>query len=118
MQKHEFLSRKTRTESELANENFKRTRGDKTSPSISNSSENFPKNNDKIQFKQSNSINKNLPHVSIPPSQPLNITQAIIKSAYNDNRLKSMSHIKQINPKYRNYIIPVLPGAFNKLSNI
>ena len=118
MQKHEFLTRKTRTESELANENLKRIRGDKTSASISNSYEKFPRNNAKIQFKQSNSINKNLPHVSIPPSQPLNVTQPIIKSAYNDNRLKSMSHIKQINPKYRNYIIPVLPGAFNKLSNI
>lgn len=35
-------------------------------------------------------------------------------SKYIENRLNSMSHIKQINSKFRNFIIPVLPGAFNK----
>jgi hypothetical protein len=40
--------------------------------------------------------------------------QNIRVSNYFENRLNSMSHIKQINHKFRNFIIPVLPGAFNK----
>jgi hypothetical protein len=40
--------------------------------------------------------------------------QNITVSNYFENRLNSMSHIKQINPLFRNFIIPVLPGAFNK----
>jgi hypothetical protein len=96
------------------NENFKRNRGDKTS-SLSQ-----PISNDIGQknFNSYNPLNKNLSSAFIPKLQQTNITQSIIKNSYNENRLKSMSHIKQINPKYRNYIIPVLPGAFNKFSNI
>ena len=40
--------------------------------------------------------------------------QNIGVSYFLENRLNSMSHIKQINPKFRNFIIPVLPSAFNK----
>jgi hypothetical protein len=98
----------------LALENLKRTRGEATSIS----SDKFSKEIDHKFIKNSKPINKNISHDKIPPSLPSNISQIIIKTAYNENRLKSMSHIKQINPKYRNYIIPVLPGAFNKFSNI
>jgi len=31
---------------------------------------------------------------------------------YLDNRIKSMSHIKQLDAKYRNPIVPVLPSKF------
>lgn len=94
----------------MMSENLKRGRGDITSTSSKQYENNL--------LKHSRPINKNISNVNIPPTQPSNITQVIIKTAYNENRLKSMSHIKQINPKYRNYVIPVLPGAFNKFSNI
>ncbi len=103
-----------RTDTDLMTENFKRSRGDRTSTS----SNKFPHNIDHKNLKQFQPFNKNISHSNISQTQPTNITQSIIKNAYNENRLKSMSHIKQINPKYRNYVIPVLPGAFNKFSNI
>jgi hypothetical protein len=49
-----------------------------------------------------------------PTSSKIKIENSCEKSFYIENRLNSMSHIKLINSKYRNSIIPVLPGAFNK----
>lgn len=49
-----------------------------------------------------------------PASSKIKIENSSEKSFYIENRLNSMSHIKQINSKYRNSVIPVLPGAFYK----
>lgn len=46
----------------------------------------------------------------------VSFNQNVVGNFYNENRLSSMSHIKQINPKYKNYIIPVLPGLLNKFT--
>jgi len=94
-------------------ENLKRHRGEANS----HSSDKFSIDIDQKKFNQYKPLNKNLSHVTLNLPASNNI-QTIIKNVYTENRLKSMSHIKQINPKFRNYIIPVLPGAFNKFSNI
>jgi hypothetical protein len=92
-------------------ENLKRHRGEANS----HSSDKFSDHKNLNQYKP---LNKNLSHVNTSHVPASNNIQTIIKNVYTENRLKSMSHIKQINPKFRNYIIPVLPGAFNKFSNI
>jgi hypothetical protein len=59
--------------------------------------------------------------VLIPPYSPFKISTANPScnsknnlTIYNENRLASISHIKLINPKYRNVYIPVLPDSINK----
>lgn len=42
----------------------------------------------------------------IPSSNLINI--------HHESRLAAISHIKQMNPKYRNVIIPVLPDSIKK----
>jgi hypothetical protein len=37
-----------------------------------------------------------------------------IGNSYKESRLSSMSHIMVLKPKYKNYVIPVLPGQFLK----
>lgn len=44
----------------------------------------------------------------------LSIQNPPVVSIFNENRLSAMSHIKQLNPKYKNHIIPVLPDLINK----
>ena len=48
---------------------------------------------------KSNSVGKS------PINGPMN-------SYYQENRIQNMSHIRQLNPKNKNFIIPVLPSNF------
>ena len=110
-------------------------------PSAISASQPFLKTTDKIlsivnSLKGSNPINPINPINSInqinsnnfnnfnnPSSKQIKPTPSKIKidqnsaekSFYVENRLNSMSHIRQINSKYRNTIIPVLPVAINKI---
>ena len=63
-------------------------------------------------------VNKHIPNKKIHPySIPSpKFVQNPLEAVYTENRLQSMSHIKQMKPKYKNFIIPVLPGAFNKFN--
>lgn len=56
--------------------------------------------------------------VSLQNQKLSNFNNTVLGSGYNESRLSSMSHIKQIAPRYKNYVIPLLPGVFNKFSNI
>jgi hypothetical protein len=43
-----------------------------------------------------------------------NFNENVLGNSYKESRLSSMSHIMVLKPKYKNYVIPVLPGQFLK----
>jgi hypothetical protein len=43
-----------------------------------------------------------------------NFNENVLGSNYKESRLASMSHVMILKPKYKNYVIPVLPGQFIK----
>ena len=53
-----------------------------------------------------NTPNKN---VAVVGKTSLNTS---MNNYYQENRTQSMSHIRQLNPKNKNFIIPVLPSNF------
>jgi hypothetical protein len=99
---------------------YKKMKLDETLIKNYNSKQNvdYIKNNNKILHTTDKilSVVKSLKSSVTQPSKPINTKteHKPIGSNYIENRLHSMSHIKLINPKYRNIIIPVLPGAINK----
>jgi hypothetical protein len=43
-----------------------------------------------------------------------NFNTNVLGNTYKESRLASMSHIMILKPKYKNYVVPVLPGQFIK----
>ncbi len=92
---------------------------------MSNMSNNLPNDN----YKKHRGLNydydskQNIPNKpKIVPYSPFggihsgknNAYNANYINNYNDHRLAAISHIKQMNPKHKNLIIPVLPDSINK----
>jgi hypothetical protein len=82
--------------------------------STTNASKGILKTTEKIMSVLNNLMGTGSNPNTKPTSSKIKIENSSEKSFYIENRLNSMSHVKQINSKYRNSIIPVLPGAFNK----
>lgn len=114
------MNKKTRSESaEVENMNYKKKRmgeGGMNQMNQMNTSGDYSKRND---------YNRNSTGRMGVPYSPFNQYQAEVRqntsnphivNFYNEKRIASMSHIKQMNPKYKNLIIPVLPDALNKFN--
>ena len=93
------------------NANYKKKRTDDVS---FNSSEVPAMQRDQKQYLPTSKIQAPYSPFSVVPSQGKNYQTSHLINIYNENRLAAMSHIKQMNPKYRNLIIPVLPDSINK----
>jgi len=91
------------------NNNINKNMQNVPSMSIVKSTNNLNNNNNNMS-NMNNMINmSNIYNSSMNSSMTMNNS---MNSYYQENRTQTMSHIRQLNPKNKNFIIPVLPSNF------
>ena len=75
-------------------------------------------NTQKKQNMQIHPENNILKKSNFQSQQIKNINQQNLSNEYNIIRISSMSYVKQLNTKYRNNIIPVIPNRLNFSTNV